>query len=110
MSDVQAAIWAVVILVGISITAFAVIGGIAFFRSGQGQAKSFGLLFERGNFLRLGTAVLIILASILLAAIDKLTSEGVASILSGVAGYVLGGIPHQSKSPEVLLKNNNYSS
>jgi hypothetical protein len=92
----QTVVWALVILFGLAIIAFTIVGGIAFYRSNQGQAKSFGLLFERGNFLRLATAVLIILATILLAALDKLNSEGVAAILSGVAGYVLGGMDRKS--------------
>lgn len=108
MTDLQTVVWALVILFGLAIIAFAVVGGIAFYKSNQGQAKSFGLLFERGNFLRLATAVLIILATILLAALGKLNSEGVAAILSGVAGYVLGGMDRQGKeagSPQTTSKS-----
>ena len=97
MTDTQTVIWAVVIILSFGFVSFTVVGGIAFFRAGQGQAKSFGLMFERGNFLRLATAVLIILATVLLAALGKLTAEGVASILSGVAGYVLGGLDRQQQ-------------
>jgi hypothetical protein len=97
MSDTQSVVWAIVILLGLAIVGFTVVGGIAFYRANQGQAKSFGLLFVRGNFLRLATAVLIILAAILLAALGKLNPEGVAAILSGVAGYVLGGMDRQTK-------------
>lgn len=96
MNDLQTVVLGLVVLFGLAIVAFAVVGGIAFYRAGQGQAKSFGLLFERGNFLRLATAVLIILAAILLAAINKLNPEGVAAILSGVAGYVLGGMDRKN--------------
>ncbi len=95
MTDTQTVVWAIVIVLALAISAFTIVGGIAFYRAGQGQAKSFGLMFERGNFLRLAAAVLIILATILLAALGKLTAEGVASILSGVAGYVLGGMDKQ---------------
>ncbi|MTD33270.1 hypothetical protein [Paludibacterium denitrificans] len=44
--------------------------------------------------------MLIILATILLAALGKLTAEGVASILSGVAGYVLGGMDKQQQGSD----------
>ncbi len=100
MTDTQTVVWAIVIVISLATISFTIVGGIAFFRAGQGQAKSFGLMFERGNFLRMATAVLIILATILLAALGKLTAEGVASILSGVAGYVLGGMDKQ-QSKEV---------
>jgi hypothetical protein len=96
MNDLQTVVLGLVVLFGLAIIGFTVVGGIAFYKAGQGQAKSFGLLFERGNFLRLATAVLIILAAILLAAINKLNPEGVAAILSGVAGYVLGGMDRKS--------------
>ncbi|MBK7357174.1 hypothetical protein [Propionivibrio sp.] len=98
MTDTQTVVWAIVIVLALAIMSFTIVGGIAFFRAGQGQAKSFGLMFERGNFLRLAAAVLIILATILLAALGKLTAEGVASILSGVAGYVLGGMDKQQQN------------
>jgi hypothetical protein len=97
VSETQSVVWAIVILFGMAIVGFTIVGSIAFYRANQGQAKSFSLLFERGNFLRLATAVLIIVATIFLAAIGKLNAEGVASILSGVAGYVLGGMDRQAK-------------
>ena len=97
MSDFQLVVWAIVIMFSLCAISFAIVGGIAFYRSSRGTAKSFGLMFERGNFTRLATAVLIILAAILLAGLGKLSSEGVAAILSGVAGYVLGGMERQPR-------------
>ncbi len=100
MINTELIIYSSVLLCTVGIFAFTIIAGIAFYKTGQGGAKSFGLLFERGNFLRIITTVLIIQATILLSAIDKLQSEGAASILSGVAGYVLGGISKKNKKIE----------
>jgi hypothetical protein len=97
MSDLQTVIWAFVIVFALAMVGFTIVGGLAFYRASAGQAKSFGLLFERSNFLRLATAVLIIFATVLLAALNKLSSEAVAAILSGVAGYVLGGMDRSVK-------------
>jgi hypothetical protein len=94
MTETASIIWALVVLFGMAILGFTIVGSIAFYRSSAGQAKSFGLLFQRGNFLRLGTVVLVVLAVILLALAGKLT-EGAAAVLSGVAGYVLGGLERQ---------------
>jgi hypothetical protein len=99
MNETTSIIWALVTLFGLAIVGFTVVGGIAFHRSGSGQAKSFGLLFQRGNFLRLGTVVLVVLAVLVLALMDKLT-EGAAAVLSGVAGYVLGGLERLHVPPE----------
>lgn len=70
---------------------FAVVGGIAFSKVTKGAGKSFGLLFERGNFLRISTVMFVVLAVILLSILGVL-NEGAVAVLSGVAGYVLGGL------------------
>ena len=94
MSEISHVIRALVALIGVTVIGFTVVGSIAFYRAEKGQAVSFGLLFQRGNFLRLGTVALIILAVVLLALVGKLT-EGAAAVLSGLAGYVLGGLDRQ---------------
>ena len=54
-------------------------------------------LFEEGNLLRMVTVGFIIAAVSLLAVIDKLSAEVVSVILSGIAGYVLGGMKVSDK-------------
>jgi hypothetical protein len=97
VSETTSIVWALITLFVVAIVGFTVVGSIAFYRAGAGQAKSFGFLFQRGNFLRLGTVVLVVLAVILLSLVGKLT-EGAAAVLSGVAGYVLGGLERQQGS------------
>ncbi len=107
MSDKLTIVWAVVGLLGLALVCFTVLGAIAFVRADKGTAVSFGLLFQRGNFLRLGTVALIVLAVILLALEGILNSEATATILSGVAGYVLGGLDRQSSTSKTNPKETN---
>lgn len=79
----------------IALVAFAVVGGIAFSKVQKGAGKSFGLLFQRGNFLRIITAVAVIQAAAILSLAGALT-EGATAILSAVAGFVLGGLDKAS--------------
>jgi L-asparagine transporter-like permease len=78
--------------------AFAVVGGIAFSKVERGAGKSFGFMFSRGNFLRISTVVFCVFAVVVLAFADKL-SEGAVAVLSGISGFVLGGVSKDSTSP-----------
>src|SRR5215510_453393 len=78
-------------IISLVVIAFGVVGGIAFSKVQAGAGKSFGLLFQRGNFTRVITVFGVIVAVIFLALSDRLT-EGAVAVLSGVAGFVLGGL------------------
>lgn len=91
MELVKWIVGSVTVIMVVVLIAFSVVGGIAFMRTQQGSAKSFGLLFQRGNFLRIATTFLVVVAVVYLALVSRL-SEGAIGILSGVAGYVLGGL------------------
>jgi hypothetical protein len=69
----------------------AFVGYIAFRKTETGGAKTFSLLLERSNALQMLTVILIVLAACMLRLIDMINSEAVITLLSGVAGYVLGG-------------------
>jgi hypothetical protein len=84
-------VMAVTLIVVVAIIGFTVIGKTAFSKVEKGAGKSFGLLFQRGNFLRITTVVLVVLAAMFLALAGKL-NEGVGALLSGVAGMALGGL------------------
>jgi hypothetical protein len=84
-------IYATTIVICCTCLVFGVVGSIAFWRTQKGAAKSFGLLFQRGNFLRIVTVIMVVVAIIFLTVSEKL-SEGSVAVLSGVAGYVLGGL------------------
>ena len=86
-------------IVVVTIVGFTIVGGIAFSKVEKGAGKSFGLLFQRGNFLRVTTVVLVVIAAMFLAMAGKL-NEGVVGLLSGVAGMALGGLDKTRTSDE----------
>jgi len=93
---VRIALYAISAIFVAGFLAFAVIGGIAFSKVTKGAGKSFGLLFQRGNFLRIATVMFVVLAVIFLSLLGGL-NEGAVAVLSGVAGYVLGGLERGQK-------------
>jgi hypothetical protein len=54
-------------------------------------------MFERMQVLQMLTVMLVIASATALAMLGVLNSNGATGILSGVAGYVLGGLGKQSK-------------
>jgi hypothetical protein len=77
-------------------TCFTILGAISFWRSKVGTAKSFTRLLERAEAVKLSAVILIVLAVTLLALLGRIESQGVVGILSGIAGYVLGGLQKSS--------------
>jgi len=82
-----------------ALVVFGVVGGVAFSKIERGGGKSFGLLFSRGNFLRIFTVVLCIFAVVVLATSGKL-NEGAVAVISGIAGFVLGGVSKDAAEPK----------
>ncbi|MDR2195547.1 MAG: hypothetical protein LBE50_02935 [Gallionellaceae bacterium] len=80
----------------VALIAFAIIGRTAFSKVERGAGKSFGFMFSRGNFLRISTVVFCIFAVVVLAITGKL-SDGAIAVLSGIAGFVLGGTSTNSR-------------
>lgn len=90
----------------VALVAFAIVGGIAFSKVERGAGKSFGLLFSRGNFLRISTVVFCIFAVVVLAFAGKLSDGSVAAVLSGIVGFVLGGVSKDCAPPSVSENSN----
>lgn len=88
-----------------ALAAFAIVGGIAFSKVERGAGKSFGLMSSRGNFLRIATVVFCVFAVVVLAFAGKL-SEGAVAVLSGISGFVLGGVSKNGALPP-STKNGN---
>jgi hypothetical protein len=84
---------------GIVVAGFAIVGGIAFWRTPTGSAKTFSLLLQGGNALRMITVILIVVVATLLALIGKIEGAAVVGIVSGIVGYVLAGL-ERSKANE----------
>ncbi len=61
------------------------------FRDHKLSGDSLAAIIERSEIPKLATTILIIVAATFLAMLGLVTGESVIAILSGVAGYVLGG-------------------
>jgi len=85
-------VYCITFVITISMIVFGVLGYTAFKNTKEGAAKSFGLLFQRGDFLRIATVIFIVVAAIFLTLEGTLQENGLVGILSGIAGYVLGGL------------------
>jgi hypothetical protein len=94
-----ATICVVVITAGLTI-----VGTIAFYRAERGQAKTFSLLMQRAGALQLIAVLTIVVGACLLTVLGRISSDGIVSILSGIAGYVLGGL---SKSGQGVAEPEN---
>ena len=61
------------------------------FRGRKLTGESIALIIERTEIPKLATIILIIVAATFLALLELVEGESVITILSGIAGYVLGG-------------------
>lgn len=77
-----------------------IVGSIAFWRTEKGGARTFSLLLQRANALQMLTVMLIVVAACALRILDSINSEAVVSLLSGVAGFVLGGTSRVKQGEE----------
>jgi hypothetical protein len=80
---------------------FSLVGLVAVWRAGREGASEFFRMFERLQVLQLLTVMLVIAAATVLALLGLLNSNGITGILSGVAGYVLGGLGTPAKGAVV---------
>lgn len=55
------------------------------------SVSDLAVIFQKGQFLRLATLILIVVGVIDLAVLEKL-SEGLVGFFSAIAGFVLGGL------------------
>lgn len=95
IANVIALVNASAVFVGIIALGFSVVGAIAVWRAGKGGALAFFRMFERLQVLQLLTVMLVIASATVLALLGILDSNGITGILSGIGGYVLGGLNRQ---------------
>jgi len=82
----------VAIVAGLIVIGLTVVGSIAFWRTEKGAARTFSLLLQRAGVVQMLAVLLIIMAATGLRIMDKINAEALVSLLSGIAGYVLGGV------------------
>lgn len=97
-------------VVSVLFISVATIGAIAFYRTQKGGAKTFTLLFERADALRVLTVGVIVIGTVLLGFARGLDSTAVATILSGISGFVLGGVRKSEPGLKKIPKSNDTDS
>jgi len=99
-------IWLGMMSVGIlfAVIGLTIIGVIVFKKDNPASVKAFSNIFIKGEMLRLVTVIAIIIAISALSFGGILKGEIVATLLSGIAGYVLGGMT-KSQNDKYLDEN-----
>jgi CBS domain containing-hemolysin-like protein len=87
-------IWLAMISTGIvgAIVGLTIVGVTAFKKGDATMADKFVELFARAEFVRLITAIVIVIAVCALAFAHIISGEVTGTLLGAIAGYVLGGM------------------
>ena len=91
-ANVIALIQASGVLVAILAAGFSVVGLVAVWRAGHRGEQAYFHMIERLQVLQLVTVMLVIASATVLALLGIIDANGIIGILSGVGGYVLGGL------------------
>jgi hypothetical protein len=97
-------------LIGFAIlmTALTIMGLVSVWRAGAEAIKPIAQLVDRGDLVRMLAVIFIVSAATGLVVIGKIDGNSCATILSGVAGYVLGsGARRQGQEPNAPKKRLN---
>ncbi|WP_132534378.1 hypothetical protein [Rhizobium sp. PP-F2F-G48] len=71
----------------------------AFYKTKAGGAVTLSNMIERAGTLQMITVIVIVVGACILATVGRIQSEGIVSILSGIAGYVLGNATRSHDRP-----------
>jgi hypothetical protein len=90
-----------VIGMGIVAICASVVAIVAFRKDGNASGEAFVKIANHGGALKLLTVGLVVFTATFLTLADKIRGEAVVAIISGVAGYVLGGVERdKGKTPK----------
>lgn len=76
---------------GVVGVATAMVGIVGLLKAPEATAEVMLTMVQSGSVIRLGTAIVIVLAIFGLTLTDKISGEAAVAALSGIAGYLLGG-------------------
>jgi len=82
---------AISVVLSVTIIGLSVVSYVSFHKDNKVASEYLTRVFEGGSALRLMTVLAVILSATVLSLAGQL-KEGTIALLSGVAGYVLGGI------------------
>lgn len=68
------------------------IPGLMAYRRDRAFAREFGITLERLQVLRIVMAIVMVFAATMLAVARVISAEAITAIISGITGYVLGGL------------------
>ena len=88
---IRVAIYAFSVIISLAILGFTVMMVIAFWAAKPDEPMAFTRLVADGNGLRIVTVIAIVLGIVYLGFTGILEDTAISPILSGIAGYVLGG-------------------
>lgn len=112
-NEILAALLLVVFTIIIIVIVFKMteLARISFGKSQYGTAKSFTYLMRRSGALQISTVSFIIVVVGVCTIIGKIDSTALISIMSGIAGYVLGGLDSSGghNSPEKPKSKNDHN-
>src|SRR5262245_29994052 len=89
--------WLAFYSIAVGVTTVSIVWCIAFLKS-ENPAGSFTRMFERAQALKMVTVLLIVLSVLILALLERIAESATIGVLSGIAGYVLGGL--EKTTPE----------
>jgi hypothetical protein len=102
--DRMAFVLQLMMVLGITLVAMAicatVVVSMAFRKADLEGAKTLTQLCERAGLIQMLTVVVIALSVLILRIMELLGADATVSILSGIAGYVLGGFARTSEKAE----------
>lgn len=100
---------AVLVLIGVGmlIGSYTIIGVAAFLKSNGNGVKTFGELLGFEGSLKIITVGWIVIAIAFLALAGVINEPAVVAIMSGIAGYVLGGVGKSKDVERLQLPENN---
>ena len=88
---VRIGIYAFTVIAGLAIAGFTLMMIVAFWAAKPNEPAAFTRLIADGNGLRIVTVICIVVGIVYLGFVGALKETAISPILSGVAGYVLGG-------------------
>ena len=88
-----------VVALFITMLSLGIMGAIAF-KGSQNSAGTYTKMFERANMLQMLTVISIIISVTFLGLTHIVEGSSVIAVLSGIAGYVLGGIKNDKADDE----------
>jgi hypothetical protein len=92
------------LIMAVSLVALAICASIvaraAFDRTEKGAARTLSLMIQRAGLLQLMTVQIVVMSVLTLRIVDVIGADATVSIISGIAGYVLGNLARKEPADD----------